>query len=143
MRFSPLSAVLAVVVLAFTPTTQADDLKAMEGKWTVESMEAGGKKIEIEELKGVVVTIAGGQYELLVKGEKKAGTMKLDETKNPKAMDVTNTEGLDAGKVTRSIYEISGDTMRVCYPLDGGERPKELATTENSPLLLITYKREK
>ncbi|MEA3209485.1 MAG: hypothetical protein QOE70_2542 [Chthoniobacter sp.] len=32
--------------------------------------------------------------------------------------------------------------MRVCYALDGGERPKEFATKEDSPLLLITYKRE-
>ena len=47
------------------------------------------------------------------------------------------------GKVTRAIYELSGDTLRVCYAFDGGERPMELATREGSPWVLVTYKREK
>jgi uncharacterized protein (TIGR03067 family) len=137
------AAILALSALVFTHAAQADDLKAMEGTWKVESAEAGGKQIESDDLKQVVVTIKGDQYEVMTKDGKDAGTLKLDETQKPKMMDATKTEGFDAGKVIKAIYEISDDTMHVCYALDGGERPKELATKEASPWLLITYKREK
>ena len=58
-------------------------------------------------------------------------------------MDATDTEGEDVGKVVKAIYEITGDTMRVCYALDDSGRPTEFATKEGSPFLLVTYKREK
>jgi uncharacterized protein (TIGR03067 family) len=121
----------------------ADDLKAMEGKWMIEKAEANGEQIDQESLKDITVTIKGDHFELLVKDTKDAGTIKLDETQKPKTMDATDTEGDDVGKVTKAIYEVSGDTLRVCYAMDGGERPKEFATKPESHLLLVTYKREK
>lgn len=127
----------------FSPSALADDLKTMEGKWKVESAEAGGKPVESEELSAIVVTIAGDHYELTTKEGMDGGTLKLDETKSPRTMDATDTEGLDVGKVLQAIYEVSEDTMRVCYALDGSGRPTELATKEGLPWLLITYKREK
>ena len=142
LRFA--SALLTSLALIFTHTTRADDLKAMEGTWKVEVAEAGGKPVESDELKALVVTITGDRYEVLTKDGKDAGTLKLDESQKPKTMDATDTEGLDAGKVIKAIYELSGDTLRVCYAVDGESgRPKELATKEDSPWLLVTYKREK
>ena len=137
------AALLAICTLLFSRPAQADDLKAMEGTWKVEAAEAGGKKIESGDLMEIVVKIAGARYEVKVKDKLDAGTLKLDETQKPKTMDATDTEGDDVGKVVKAIYELSGDTLRVCYALDGGERPTEMATKEGSPLLLLTYKREK
>ena len=137
------AALLAVSALVFTPTARADDLKAMEGTWKMESTEAGGKKVEVDDLKDLEVKIAGDRYTVRVKGMLDAGSLKLDETQKPKTMDATDTEGDDVGKVVKAIYELTGDTLRVCYALDGGERPTEFATKEGSPLLLVTYKREK
>ena len=115
----------------------------MEGTWKVEAAEAGGKPVESEDLKEIVVKITGDRYEVKIKDKLDAGTLKLDETQKPKTMDATDTEGADAGKVTKAIYDLSGDTLRVCYVLDGGERPTEMATKEGSPVLMLTYKREK
>jgi uncharacterized protein (TIGR03067 family) len=115
----------------------------MEGTWKVESAEAGGRKIESGDLMEIVVKITGGRYEVKIKDKLDAGTMTVDETQKPKTMDATDTEGDDVGKVVKAIYELSGDTLRVCYTLDGGERPKEFATKEGSPVLMLTYKREK
>ena len=127
----------------FSPSVRADDLNAMKGKWKIEKAEAGGKEIESDDLKSVLLTITGERYEVLVKDKTDAGTLKLDESQKPKTMDSTDTEGENVGKVIKAIYEISGDTMRVCYVLDGGERPTEFATKSDTALLLITYKREK
>ena len=133
----------ALTLVLFSPMLLADDLKAMEGKWKVESAEAGGKKIEVEGLKDLVITITGDRYELTTKDGPDAGTLKLDEAQKPKTMDATDTEGENVGKVIKAVYELSGDTLRVCYPMKGDERPKELATSEGSPWLLLIYKREK
>ena len=141
---SSFAAAFAVIcALAFSHIASADDLKAMTGKWRIEKAEAGGKEVESDDLKSVLVTITGERYEVLVKDKTDAGTLKLDESQKPKTMDSTDTEGEDVGKVIKAIYEISGDTMRVCYTLDGGERPTEFATKPDTALLLITYKREK
>ena len=134
---------LATCTLLFSQTAKADDLKAMEGTWKVEAAEAGGQKIESGDLMEIVVKITGDRYEVKMKDKLDAGTLKLDETKKPKTMDATDTEGENVGKVVKAIYELSGDTLKVCYALDGGERPAEMATKEGSPLLLMTYKREK
>ena len=135
--------VVALCGFVMGTTAWADDLKAMEGKWSIEKAEMNGEEIDPEALKDILVTITGERYELLIKDTKDAGTIKLDEKQSPKTMDGTDTEGDDVGKVTKAIYELKGDTLRVCYATEGGERPKEFATKPDSQLLLITYKREK
>ena len=141
-RFLP-AVVFALSVLIFVLAARADDLKAMEGTWKVEKAEAEGKPVESEEMKALVVKIAGDRYEVTTKDGMDAGTVKVDETQKPKTMDATDTEGDDVGKVIKAIYELSGDTLRVCYALDGSGRPTEFATKEGSPWLLVTYTREK
>jgi uncharacterized protein (TIGR03067 family) len=137
------AAFFAMFAFVFPLAAHADDLQAMEGKWTIASAEAGGRNVDSEEMKALVVTIMGDHYELLTKEGPDGGSLKLDETQTPKTMDATKTEGLVVGKVIKAIYEISGDTMRVCYALDGSARPAEFATKEGSPWLLVTYQREK
>lgn len=145
MKVPHFAAILAAATaILFTHAlARADDLKAMEGTWKVESAEAGGKKLNSVDSQQVTVTIKGDSYEVLTKDKKDAGTMKLDETHKPKTMDATDTEGEDVGKVIRAVYELSGDTLRVCYATDGGERPTELASREGKPWLLVTYTRQK
>src|SRR3954462_11656266 len=139
--FAP--ALLAISTLVFARAARADDLKDMEGTWKVESAEVGGKKIESEDFKEIEVKITGERYTVRIKDKLDAGSLKLDETKKPKTMDATDTEGDDVGKVVKAIYELSGDTLKVCYALEGGERPAEMATKEGSPVLMFTYTREK
>lgn len=134
---------LAISTLLFARAAQADDLKDMEGTWKVESAEAGGKKLESEDFKEIEVKITGERYSVRIKDKLDAGTLKLDEKQTPKTMDATDTEGDDVGKVVKAIYELSGDTLKICYTVDGGERPTEMATKDGSPVLLFTYKRQK
>jgi hypothetical protein len=41
----------------------------------------------------------------------------------------------------REVYELEGDTLRVCYPLRGGPRPTALKTGPGSGLSLVVYRR--
>jgi uncharacterized protein (TIGR03067 family) len=138
-----LLSLLLCALLATALCTRADDLKAMEGTWTVEAVEAGGQPVDSDDIKAIVVKITGDHYEAKLKDGSEAGTLKLDETQKPKTMDATKTEGFEAGKMIKAVYEISGDTMRVCYNFEGEDRPTELATRDGSKWVLVTYKREK
>ena len=56
------------------------------------------------------------------------GRYRLDPTRRPKEIDSIPTEGEHRGKVAPGIYEIDGDTHRVCFaPLGSEDRPTALA----------------
>ena len=135
---------IAVDVLLWVLSTaaRADDLKAMEGTWKPVSVEAGGKAVESEDLQYLELTISGDRYSVKTKEGTDVGTLKLDETQNPRTMDATKTEGFDAGKVVKAIYSIEGDTLKVCCILDDGQRPTEMTTKEGSGAVLIVYRRQ-
>jgi uncharacterized protein (TIGR03067 family) len=122
------------------------DLEAMKGTWTVVSAERDGKKFTEEQLKDVTVTFdAGGKVSAQRQGQPIfEGTVKIDPTKKPKTVDATQTsEGDNKGKTSHGIYEIEGDTMKICSAEFGKERPTEFSSKPGSGHFLRVYKREK
>jgi len=63
-----------------------------------------------------VVTLADGSTAI-------KGTFKLDPTREPKAVDWTDTVGPDAGKTFLAIYSLEGDRLVFCAADEGQERP--------------------
>ena len=41
------------------------------------------------------------------------------------------------------IYEISGDTLKVCFDPEGKKRPTEFKTEAGAPTVLVVHKRVK
>jgi uncharacterized protein (TIGR03067 family) len=120
-----------------------DDGKKMEGAWKPDTAEFGGEKVNSEELARITVTIKGNKYTTVAGDGKDEGTFQLYSAKKPKAMDITGTEGPNKGKTIPAIYELDGDTMRVCYALQGTNHPTEFKSTVENKYLLINYKRQK
>jgi hypothetical protein len=54
-----------------------------------------------------------------------------------------STEGANQGKTYPAIYELKGDTLRICDDLSGAKRPSEFKTVEGTRLYLVTYDRKK
>jgi uncharacterized protein (TIGR03067 family) len=120
------------------------DLDALQGKWTCVSGEVGGKPTAEEDTKGVEFTVKDDTYTVKKPGDpEEKGTIKLDPTKKPKAIDFKILEGNDKGKSQSGVYELEGDTLKLCLALPGKERPKELSTKEGSMSFLIVFKRAK
>ena len=46
-------------------------------------------------------------------------------------------EGLNKGAVTLGIYEIDGDTLKVCFDPEGKKRPTEFKTASGSQTLVV------
>ena len=151
MRFALVTLLCTHVLTASGGTAaRADDkanvekeLKKFQGAWTFESSETGGKKLQADELKGLIVTFEGNKH--TVKKDDKViqvGTQKLDASKSPKTIDVTLTEGPSKGAVILGIYEISGDTLKVCFDPEGKKRPTQLTSASGSETLVV-HKRVK
>ena len=120
------------------------ELKKFQGTWTFESAETGGKEVPAAEFKGMTVTFAGDKF-TVKKGDEVilAGTQKPDPSKSPKALDVAVAEGLNKGAVMLGIYEISGDTLKVCFDPEGKKRPTEFKSASGAQTFVAVHKRVK
>jgi uncharacterized protein (TIGR03067 family) len=70
------------------------------------------------------------------------GTITADPTKTPKQYDIFITDGPAKGLKVLGLYEISGDTMTLCTPLRGTERPTALVSKPGDGYLFQVLKRE-
>ena len=152
MRISLVALFCAVGFTGFGGSgTLADDkadlekeVRKFQGIWTFESSESGGKELLAGELKGLILTFEGDKH-TVKKGDEvlQVGTQKLDLSKSPKTIDVTMTEGPNKGTVMLGIYEIDGDTLKVCFDPEGKKRPTEFKSAPGSENFVNVHKRIK
>lgn len=111
------------------------ELKAMAGTWKEISRQRDGQLVATNEL-GTMT-----QDEL---GSAAAGrltyTVRVDPTASPKTIDYIVTGG---AVVRLGIYELNGDTLRICLARPGAARPKEFASPARQDLVLSVYRRAK
>jgi len=133
---------VAASLTAFAANPPAD-AKAVQGSWTPVKADLGGQPMTEAVLKSISLKLDNGKYEVSVAGAPDKGTYTLDSTSKPKGMTITGTEGPNNGKTFPAIYELKGDTLRICYDLSGAKRPTEFKSIEGTRLYLVTYNRKK
>lgn len=101
------------------------DAKSLEGKYTITKGEHDGKALPPDHFKGSVVTFTKSKIYGTDKNTKEffSAEYTLDTSSSPAMIKMTGT----APKKEKSdgIIEMSGDTIRLCYALPGGETPKK------------------
>jgi RNA polymerase sigma factor (sigma-70 family) len=116
------------------------DQEQLEGSWVLIAAEAGGTKAPPEELKKIdgKALFAGDKAVITQNGKTEELTFRLDPTKQPKEMNLI----LGKSEVHRAIYQLDGDTLKVCMSHPPQDRPTAFATKEGSkfPMLLV-YKK--
>jgi uncharacterized protein (TIGR03067 family) len=120
-----------------------DKYQSIEGTWLPTAAEFAGEKFPDELRKTMKLVVNGETYTVTVGKSIDKGTLKLDLATKPKAMDIIGTEGPNKGKTFLAIYERSGERLRICYDLDGKNRPTEFKTKAGTKTFLVTYEREK
>jgi uncharacterized protein (TIGR03067 family) len=126
-----------VLVDAAAARTESADEKELQGKWIVESFEYNGNPVE--RLKEAVREFKDGKYSLTPKtGDGIEGSVKLDASATPKTIDLDVN-----GRILKGIYELTGDTLKMCYNLTRDERPSEFVSKPDSGLIVIVHKRGK
>jgi uncharacterized protein (TIGR03067 family) len=140
------SAASLIIVWCLSPTLADDptkgDLAKVQGKW--KGMVGREKNIPLViEVKGNAATLTATRPEgddFVLNGE-----VKLDDQAKPKKWDwmkFTGPGGQEAPD-NLGIYELEGDTLKICNGGPGNERPTEFKAGENGPPNLLTLTRVK
>ena len=120
-----------------------EDLKRLQGKWSVVERIVDGKKAVIESTWTISENEISYGPDIGV-----WAVFKLDTTTKPTNIDINPVSKVDpknAGKTIKGIYEIDGDTFKICGPIKAGakERPTAFESKEGSGVTLIVLKRVK
>jgi uncharacterized protein (TIGR03067 family) len=141
--------VLLILAIALLNAVEArgddkgkDDLDKLAGAWRCVSGVNNGKPLPEDVVKQLRLTLTKDRYKT-EKGKQVLfdGIYKIDAGRQPKHIDITAPEGEQAGKTSKGIYALEGDTLKMCYA--DKERPKEFESTPGSQTTLVVWKRIK
>jgi uncharacterized protein (TIGR03067 family) len=135
---------MAVILLGTVAALAADppdDAKAIQGDWVPVKAELAGQAQGEAFLKAIRMKLVDGRYEVVVGEQPDKGTYTLDPAAKPKGLTVTGVDGPNKGRMIPAIYELQGDTLRVCYDLSGAKRPEEFKSAAGTQSFLVTYRR--
>jgi uncharacterized protein (TIGR03067 family) len=117
--------------------------KRLNGTWKLVRVVYDGQELHTPKA-GETATIQDGKVAVRFRGKRgmltASATLKLDPTTSPKSLDATTPSGPGKGRTDLAIYEVKGDTYRVCY---GEPRPKTFEAKRGSGHALYIYKRVK
>jgi uncharacterized protein (TIGR03067 family) len=125
---------LAHGLVAFKKLTRSAydiELEKFEGAWTWEGYTATWKGDKHEVYEGD--TLHG------------KGVFKIDPAKQPKTFDYIPSEGAHKGDVLLGIYELDGDTLRICHVAASTKKPRptEFSTDGKGGDVNQVWKRKK
>jgi len=147
---APTDSGLLLVVWKRTKTAAGDKLKAIqselkrfEATWRFVSIEVDGKRVPEEAFKEDTLMLKGKQFTQTVQGRPTNGAFKIDPTVTPKTIDIAFTDGEGKTNTLKGIYELKGDTQKICIAAPGKPRPTEFVTKPDSGHVIQVLKREK
>jgi uncharacterized protein (TIGR03067 family) len=120
-----------------------DDQQTLQGEWIPIKAELAGQPMPEAVLKTISLKLSKNEYEALVAGKSDKGTWTVDSATKPKSMKIVGVKGPNKGKTFLAIYELSAETLRVCYDLSGKKFPTEFKTKAGTQLYLVSYMRKK
>jgi uncharacterized protein (TIGR03067 family) len=132
----PLMLAIGLSTLSEDADAAKKDLARFEGVWRIALVDVEGKKQpEASFASHRVIIKSDGEF--VVRGTRLTrGKIKLDATKTPKLFEQTITRGPFKGRVFTSIYEIDGDTYKLCGAFRGGPPPAAFEAKPGSGLML-------
>jgi uncharacterized protein (TIGR03067 family) len=134
---------LTVMAALAAPPVTASDLQKLQGTWVGVSSEQDGRKVPEEQARALLLifrdnglTVRHGDETL------EHSAVALHWERRPKAIDVTPSDGDNRGQTLLGIYEIEGNTLKICIGDVGRQRPTEFAAKEGTGITLYVLRRE-
>jgi len=115
------------------------DLKKLQGTWHILTLEVEGQKYPPGNSR---IAIEGERFVSLNMGAEYEGSVSVDETQKPPTFDLVFDKGPEAGNKSLGIYELKGDSWRICLGLAGKSRPKKFAAEAGTGHALEVLERE-
>jgi uncharacterized protein (TIGR03067 family) len=134
-----------LVALALPLVVAADDvekeLKALQGKWKVVALEAGGRPLSKKAIPDFTFLIgAEGKSTGKMPQSEYSATITVDPKKDPKTIDNLHESGEQKGKKQYGVYKLEGNTLTVCMTPPGraeGDRPKDFTTKDTTNVVFV------
>jgi uncharacterized protein (TIGR03067 family) len=109
-----------------------DDLDLIQGTWAVAELQMEGQTISGGMLANARVEITGNRFSSLGMGTVYEGTVILDDSANPHHLNMKFDAGPEKGNTNLGIYELNGDTWKICLSTRGEVRPTEFSAPAGS-----------
>ena len=141
MKRLPHVAILLVaiaLVAADKGEKKKGDAEKIQGKWITVEVYKKGEKATVN--LGNVVTFSGKKV-ILGSKDTLEGTFKLRSDKKPRELDLIFSDGRN---VVKAIYELSGDTLKMCWLANIKKGPPDaFGSTADDERKLFVLKRVK
>jgi uncharacterized protein (TIGR03067 family) len=140
---APDQPVALAAVAAGADEASDKDYKAFEGEWRFVSIQADGNDLPAETFKTSRLICKGRDFTAINPDGTSRGTFSLDATKSPKTIEITVTEGPEKGEKFVGIYELKGDTYKLCGSFKSKERPRAFESKPGSGQVFEVLERHK
>jgi uncharacterized protein (TIGR03067 family) len=120
----------------------AEELQKFAATWRFVAVEVEGTKIPDKAFENDTLTLTGKTFTSFVEGHTTHGVFKIDPSVKPKTIDLTFTDGPGKGQTQIGIYELDGETQKICFAKPGQPRPTEFATKPGNGQMIQVLKRK-
>jgi uncharacterized protein (TIGR03067 family) len=139
-----LVSLLSSIFLTGCASRQPDSTRdaKLRGEWNCVSATINGKALPPDTVKALHLAITETRY-ITEKGNETLfdSTYRVDRAKSPAQIFMLGNEGALTGKEAQGIYEVSGDTLRICYTMPGDPAPSAFESGVGSKAYLIHWHR--
>ncbi len=134
-----------LILIALAVLVGAEDSKKapteLEGVWQLLSGITAGDRVPDEETTLYTAVLRGNMCTWMRRHRTLTETtFRLDPTAKPKQVDLVADPR--HGVPTLGIYELEGDTLKMCFALEGGPRPRSFEPTTGNRQTIRTYTRK-
>jgi uncharacterized protein (TIGR03067 family) len=118
-----------------------NDMDSIQGAWAVAELQMEGQTISGGMLANARVEITGNRFSSLGMGTVYEGTVSLDDSAIPHQLNMKFDAGPEKGNTNLGIYELNGDTWKICLSTRGEVRPMEFSAPAGSGFVYETLTR--
>jgi uncharacterized protein (TIGR03067 family) len=118
------------------------ELERFAGPWSFALVKVSGQRQFNLEADHRLIFQKDGRFTVVQGPQITHGTITVDPGQTPKHYDIHMGTGSSKGKTVPAIYEIEGDTLTICMPLSGNERPTALKSKAGDGHLFQVFQRE-
>jgi uncharacterized protein (TIGR03067 family) len=119
------------------------DLDLLQGSWAITSLEMEGQKMPASVLANSRIVVKGNRFAGTGMGSVYEGTLELDASSTPRQFNMNFDAGPEKGNTNFGIYELDGDSWKLCLATRGTVRPSAFDSTSGSGFAFETLTREK
>jgi len=113
----------------------------IEGTWSPFKAELAGENAPDMALAKMGFVIRAGSYAFSFGGETTdEGSYTLSTSEGFQIITLVSLRGTNAGKTIPSIYQLTGDRLRICFGL-GGTTPTRFTAAAGTSHYLVSYRR--